>query len=97
MDDLDRGAIHFEDALTFCGMAGYRPELAWTCCDYIDTLQKRDGAGDRAKAVTLLAERFPLASQETPLNDGPRMPQFAATNTANPCFRCSSTLLRLPV
>jgi len=30
-------------------------------------------------------------------NDRPRMPQRAATNTANLCFRCSSTLPRLPV
>jgi len=28
----------FEDALTFCRRAGYRPELAWSCCDYADSL-----------------------------------------------------------
>ncbi len=38
MDQLDQAMIHFEDALAFCRKAGYRPELAWTCCDYADTL-----------------------------------------------------------
>ncbi|HIB12475.1 MAG TPA: hypothetical protein EYO17_11220 [Dehalococcoidia bacterium] len=37
---------HFEDAVTFCRGAGYRPELAWTCCDYSDTLLQRNGDGD---------------------------------------------------
>ena len=43
--------IHFEDAFAICRKAGYRPELAWTCCDYADMLRERDGDGDRAKAV----------------------------------------------
>lgn len=38
MHDFDRGATHFEDALAFCRKAGYRPELAWSCCDYADLL-----------------------------------------------------------
>ena len=32
----------FEEALAFCRKAGYRPELAWTCCDYADTLLQRN-------------------------------------------------------
>ena len=42
MGKLDDGAGHFEDALDFCGKAGYRPELAWTCCGYTDALHKHD-------------------------------------------------------
>ncbi|PKB64319.1 MAG: hypothetical protein BZY80_03250 [SAR202 cluster bacterium Io17-Chloro-G2] len=63
MADLDQAATHFEDALTFCRQAGYRPELAWTCCDYADTLRERDGEGDRAKAMSLLEESLSLASE----------------------------------
>ena len=36
MGNLDQAAQHFEDALTFCRNAGYRTELAWTCCDYAE-------------------------------------------------------------
>ncbi len=56
MGNLDQAAQHFEDALAFCRKAGYRPELAWACCDYADTLLGRDGEGDRAKAMSLLNE-----------------------------------------
>jgi len=33
MGNLDQAVAHFKDALAFCREAGYRPELAWTCCD----------------------------------------------------------------
>ncbi len=33
---LDQAVAHFEDSLEFCRRAGYRPNLAWTCCDYAD-------------------------------------------------------------
>ncbi|MEE8159322.1 MAG: AAA family ATPase, partial [Dehalococcoidia bacterium] len=36
MGNLGQSATHFEDALGFCRKAGYRPELAWSCCDYAD-------------------------------------------------------------
>jgi tetratricopeptide (TPR) repeat protein len=39
MGNLDQASQHFEDSLGFCRKAGYRPELAWTCCDYADTLR----------------------------------------------------------
>ena len=36
--DPDKATEHFEDSLAYCRNAGYRPELAWTCCDYADLL-----------------------------------------------------------
>jgi len=38
-------------------------ELAWTCCDYADTLREPDGAGDRAKAMSLLDESLAISSE----------------------------------
>ena len=61
--NLDQAAAHFEDALAFCRKAGYRPELAWTCCDYADMLKERDAEGDRAKAITLLDESLTISSE----------------------------------
>ena len=63
MDDLDRGAIHFEDALTFCRNAGYRPELAWSCCDYSDCLLQRNAPDDHAGAIALLDESLAISTE----------------------------------
>ena len=63
MGNLDQAMSHFEDALTFCRKAGYRPELAWTCCDYADTLKERDAEGDRANAMSLLDESLAISSE----------------------------------
>ena len=63
MDNLDQAAAHFEEALAFCRKAGYRPELAWTCCDYADALLQRNNEGDRAKAVSLLEESLAISSE----------------------------------
>lgn len=53
MGNLDRAISHFEDGLAFCSQADYRPQLAWTCCDYAD-----NNPGDRDKAMLLpLLER----------------------------------------
>ena len=60
--ELDQAAAHFEDGLTFCREAGYRPELAWTCCDYADMLLERDGEGDHEKAIALLDESLTISS-----------------------------------
>ena len=65
----DKAAEHFEDALAFCRKAGYRPELAWTCCDYADMLldpstsSARAGEGHRAKAMSLLDESLAISSE----------------------------------
>ena len=63
MGSPDLAAEHFEDALAFCRNGGYRPELAWTCCDYADTLLQRNGEGDRAKAMSLLDEALASSSE----------------------------------
>ena len=57
----DKAVAHFEDALAFTRKAGYRPELAWTCCDYADLLRQRNGAGDSEKAAALLEEGLVIA------------------------------------
>ncbi|PKB64098.1 MAG: hypothetical protein BZY80_04180 [SAR202 cluster bacterium Io17-Chloro-G2] len=62
MGNLDQATIHFEDALKFC-RKGFRPELAWTCCDYADTLRERDSEGDRAKAISMLDESLAISSE----------------------------------
>ena len=54
---------HFEDALTFCRNGGYRPELAWTSCDYADCLLQRDAPSDREKAMSLLDESLPISTE----------------------------------
>ena len=63
MGNLDQAMSHFEDSLAFCRKAGYRPELAWTCCDYADTLLQRNGEGDRAKAMSLLDESLYISQE----------------------------------
>jgi DNA-binding CsgD family transcriptional regulator/tetratricopeptide (TPR) repeat protein len=63
MGNLDKAAEHFEDTLAFCRKAGYRPELAWTCCDYADMLLLRNGPGDRRKAMSLLDEALAISGE----------------------------------
>jgi ATP/maltotriose-dependent transcriptional regulator MalT len=60
---FDRAIAHFKDALAFCGQAGYRPELAWTCYDYADALLQRDNSGDRIKAMSLLDHSLAISSE----------------------------------
>ena len=69
MGEPDYAATHFYDALALCRKAGYRPELAWTCCDYADSLlDPTTGSGrtdpyDRAKAMSLLDESLAISSE----------------------------------
>ena len=60
MANYDSASEHFEDALAFCRKAGYRPELAWTCYDYADTLLQRNSLGDRETV------KHPLKSDRLP-------------------------------
>ena len=63
MGHVEDAFTHFEDALSFCERAGYRPELAWSGCDYADALAQRNGPGDRAKALLLLNGSRALARE----------------------------------
>ena len=54
---------HVEDAVDFCRKAGFRPELAWTCCNFADTLREKNGQGDRAEAVSLLDESLAISNE----------------------------------
>ena len=63
MGELDQAAEHFEDSLAFCRKAGYRPELAWTCCDSADMLLQRNHEDDRAKARSLLDESLDISNE----------------------------------
>jgi ATP/maltotriose-dependent transcriptional regulator MalT len=63
MGQLDQAMAHFEDALAFCHKAGYRPELAWTCCDYADVLLQRNGPGEWARAISLLTESLGISRE----------------------------------
>ena len=69
MGGLDQAVAHFDEALSFCRKAGYRPELARTCCDYADALRDlstssgRTEEGDRAKVITLLDESLAISGE----------------------------------
>ena len=63
MDTLDQAVVHFEDGVAFCRKAGYRPELAWTCCDYADALTQRGLSDDHQKAQALLEESFAISTE----------------------------------
>ena len=62
MGSIAKACEHFEDSLSFCRKSGYRPEFAWTGYDYADTLIKRNNAGDRSKAITLLDQCLTISS-----------------------------------
>ncbi len=69
MGNLDQAMAHFEDALAFCGKAGYRPELAWSCCDYADAMldptesSRQTTWESRQKAISLLDESLTISSE----------------------------------
>ncbi len=53
----------FDDAMTFCRKAGYRPELAWSLYDFADMLRERNRQGDSEKATELLVESLAISSE----------------------------------
>ena len=69
MGNTGQAMAHFEDALAFCGKAGYRPELAWSCCDYADAMldprvsSRRTTWESRQKAISLLDESLAISSE----------------------------------
>jgi len=70
MGEIDQAMSHFEDAVAFCRKADFRPELAWTYCDYADLLLdpstsagRTESGEDRAKALSLLDESLAISSE----------------------------------
>ncbi|MCH7712060.1 MAG: AAA family ATPase [Chloroflexi bacterium] len=63
MGNLDQAEAHFDDALAFCRKAGFRPELAWSCCDYADMLLERNNDGDQAKAMSLMDDSLSISRE----------------------------------
>ena len=49
--------------MEFCRKAGFKPEVAWTCYDYADTLIQRSAGDDRAKASALLEESLAISTE----------------------------------
>ena len=62
MGRFDIATDRFEEALGFCRNAGYRPELAWTCHDYAQTLLESHDADGRGRAMSLIEEGLTVAS-----------------------------------
>ena len=60
--NFGQAAEHFEDAISFCGKAGFRPELAWSCCDYADLLLDGNNDGNHPKVISLLDESLSIAT-----------------------------------
>jgi DNA-binding SARP family transcriptional activator/tetratricopeptide (TPR) repeat protein len=60
---LEAALVHFEDGLTFCERAGYRPEYAWTAYDYAEALLERGGPGDRERSVSMRTEALAVAHE----------------------------------
>ena len=63
MGDITHATSHFEDAISFCRKANYRPELAWSLCDYADLLRERHAEGDRERAMALLDESLAISRE----------------------------------
>ena len=54
---------HFDAAIDLCRRAEFRPQLAWTCSDYAETLLKQDTHGDREKITELQDEAIAIATE----------------------------------
>jgi ATP/maltotriose-dependent transcriptional regulator MalT len=63
LGNLDTACEHFEEALIYCRKSGNLPELAWTCCEYAETLLQRHRSDDHTKATSLLDESLSLSQQ----------------------------------
>ncbi len=83
MGDQGQSTAHFEDALAFCGKAGYLLEIALTLCYYADTLLQGNEPGDREKAMSMLGESLSIASMFSgmPLNSVNHLPKQLTEET----------------
>jgi DNA-binding SARP family transcriptional activator len=59
----DAALAHFDDALSFCARAGYRPEYAWAAADCAEALAARAGPGDEARGTDLHDQALGLAQE----------------------------------
>jgi tetratricopeptide (TPR) repeat protein len=59
--ELEKGASYFEEEIARCRKGGYRPPLAWACCDYADLLLDRKAPGDEERAMALLDESLEIS------------------------------------
>ena len=59
---VDKSIAHFENGLTFCRKAGYKPELAMSLYEYADPLLERNSERDRPKAIKLSNESLSISS-----------------------------------
>jgi hypothetical protein len=73
---LEDALAHFEDGLTFCERAGYRPEYAWMACEYAQALLERGGPNDQKRSAAMQAEALAIAHElgMQPLIDRARAP-----------------------
>ena len=46
LGNFDEAEEHFAAAMDCCGAAGYGPELAWSCYDYVGVLPDRGDVAD---------------------------------------------------
>ena len=65
---IENSGAHFEDAITFCRKAGYRPELAWSLCDYADMLLDPSTSSgrteeERERATAMLGESLAISTE----------------------------------
>ena len=63
MQRWDEAERHFEDALAMNIRMAARPGEAWTRSQYADMVLRRDGDGDRKRALDLLAEALDSAQE----------------------------------
>ncbi len=90
MPDFYPVATHFQESLLFCRRAGCRPELAWTCRDYADTLLDRSEPGDLERAMSLLEESLAISTEfgMGPLMEGGqnRLESLRSLTNAEPAY-----------
>ena len=54
---------HFTASYELCRKAGFRPEQAWTCCDWSDALIQKGSTDSRLRAQELLAEGLAISEE----------------------------------
>ena len=82
--EVDQAITHFESGLRDCRTAGHKPELAWLCYDFADTLLKRHHGVDTEKAGALLKEGLDLVNRYkmSPLKE--KITKLLADTSARP-------------